>query len=374
MPRSLARVLLRQDLRRIRSAPAPRCAAPPAARSRRRSRRCRFPMPAALPADRNPYADPAAPYKVDRVQASGKFPEPMLNTPKTITVLSKEVLADKNVDHAQEIGALDRRRDARDRARAATPSATASSSAASMPATTSSSTASAIPASASARISSPSRSRSCAVRPRPLPAAAPPAARSTSSPSRRRPSKASTTWTRTFGTDHTKRVMLDVNQVISPTLRDSRRRPVPGRQRRRPQLRHRRSLAAASSRRSGRRPTTSSSRRTTSTPICTACRISACRTTGQAGAIDRGGPYRFRHSTARISTASSIATSRPRGRTSARSPAKYKVTARHHADQQDPARAFAAGLYRHAARTPGAATNPNPLNGRSAPIRRAANQ
>jgi catecholate siderophore receptor len=46
--------------------------------------------------DRNPYADAAAPYKVDHVQASGKFPEPLLNTPKTITVLSKEVLADEN--------------------------------------------------------------------------------------------------------------------------------------------------------------------------------------------------------------------------------------------------------------------------------------
>ena len=30
------------------------------------------------------------------MQASGKFPEPLLNTPKTVTVLSKEVLADKN--------------------------------------------------------------------------------------------------------------------------------------------------------------------------------------------------------------------------------------------------------------------------------------
>jgi catecholate siderophore receptor len=48
------------------------------------------------PPDRNPYADPAAPYKVDHVQAGGKFPEPLLNTPKTVTVLSKEVLADKN--------------------------------------------------------------------------------------------------------------------------------------------------------------------------------------------------------------------------------------------------------------------------------------
>jgi catecholate siderophore receptor len=49
-----------------------------------------------LRADRNPYADAAAPYKVDHLQASGKFPEPILNTPKTVTVLSKEVLEDKN--------------------------------------------------------------------------------------------------------------------------------------------------------------------------------------------------------------------------------------------------------------------------------------
>ncbi|MCP3469290.1 TonB-dependent receptor [Bradyrhizobium sp. CCGUVB1N3] len=54
--------------------------------------------------DRDPYADPAAPYKVDHVQASGKFPEPLLNTPKTITVLSKEVLEDKNATTLKEIG------------------------------------------------------------------------------------------------------------------------------------------------------------------------------------------------------------------------------------------------------------------------------
>jgi catecholate siderophore receptor len=46
--------------------------------------------------DRNPYADAAAPYKVDRLQSSGKFPEPLLNTPKSVTVLSKEILEDKN--------------------------------------------------------------------------------------------------------------------------------------------------------------------------------------------------------------------------------------------------------------------------------------
>ena len=55
-----------------------------------------FPNAGQLSPDRNPYADAAAPYKVDHLQASGKFPEPLLNTPKTVTVLSKEVLEDKN--------------------------------------------------------------------------------------------------------------------------------------------------------------------------------------------------------------------------------------------------------------------------------------
>ncbi|MET3845517.1 TonB-dependent receptor [Bradyrhizobium sp. OAE829] len=55
-----------------------------------------FPNAGGLRADRNPYANPDAPYMATRVQASGKFPEPILNTPKTITVLTKEVLEDKN--------------------------------------------------------------------------------------------------------------------------------------------------------------------------------------------------------------------------------------------------------------------------------------
>jgi catecholate siderophore receptor len=63
-----------------------------------------FPNAGGLAADRDPYADPAAPYKADRVQASGKFPEPLLNTPKTITVLTREVLTDKNVTSLREIG------------------------------------------------------------------------------------------------------------------------------------------------------------------------------------------------------------------------------------------------------------------------------
>lgn len=63
-----------------------------------------FPNAGGLAADRNPYADPAAPYKADRVQASGKFPEPLLNTPKTITVLTREVLQDKNITSLREVG------------------------------------------------------------------------------------------------------------------------------------------------------------------------------------------------------------------------------------------------------------------------------
>ncbi|HEY8065626.1 MAG TPA: TonB-dependent receptor [Methylosinus sp.] len=57
----------------------------------------------AAPADANPYADPKAPYKVDRL-SSNKFTEPVLNTPRTITVLTKEVLADKNATTLREIG------------------------------------------------------------------------------------------------------------------------------------------------------------------------------------------------------------------------------------------------------------------------------
>ena len=55
-----------------------------------------FPNAGGLNADRNPYANPNAPYMATRVQASGKFPEPILNTPKSVTVLTKDVLADQN--------------------------------------------------------------------------------------------------------------------------------------------------------------------------------------------------------------------------------------------------------------------------------------
>jgi catecholate siderophore receptor len=47
-----------------------------------------YPNAGAMSPNRNPYADAA--------EASGKFPEPLLNTPKTVTVIDKEVLADEN--------------------------------------------------------------------------------------------------------------------------------------------------------------------------------------------------------------------------------------------------------------------------------------
>ena len=45
--------------------------------------------------DANPYADPMAPYKADRLSSS-KFTEPVLNTPRSVTVLTKEALEDKD--------------------------------------------------------------------------------------------------------------------------------------------------------------------------------------------------------------------------------------------------------------------------------------
>lgn len=61
-----------------------------------------FPNAGGLAPDHNPYADAAAPYKVDRVSGT-RFTEPLLNTPKTITVLSKEILQDKNATSLKDV-------------------------------------------------------------------------------------------------------------------------------------------------------------------------------------------------------------------------------------------------------------------------------
>jgi outer membrane receptor for monomeric catechols len=47
-----------------------------------------------LAADRDPYADPAAPYKADRL--SSQPGQPILNLPGQTTVLTREVLDDMN--------------------------------------------------------------------------------------------------------------------------------------------------------------------------------------------------------------------------------------------------------------------------------------
>ena len=113
-------------------------------------------------ANANPYADPVAPYKVDRL-SSNKFTQPVLNTPRTVTVLSKEVLDDKNAFSLRESAAAPPASRLAS-AKAATPSAIVSSFAASTRATIFSSTASAIRASTSARTSTPNRWKSCAGR------------------------------------------------------------------------------------------------------------------------------------------------------------------------------------------------------------------
>jgi catecholate siderophore receptor len=52
--------------------------------------------------DRDPYADPAAPYKAGRL-ASPKFPEPIVNTPRSITVLTKDILQDKDATSLRDV-------------------------------------------------------------------------------------------------------------------------------------------------------------------------------------------------------------------------------------------------------------------------------
>jgi len=50
----------------------------------------------------DPYADPEAPYKADRL-ASTKFTEPVINTPRTETILTQEALEDKNSTTLREV-------------------------------------------------------------------------------------------------------------------------------------------------------------------------------------------------------------------------------------------------------------------------------
>jgi catecholate siderophore receptor len=50
----------------------------------------------------NPYANPNAPYKVEQ-SASGKLTEPLVNTPRTVTVTPKEVIEDKSARDLRDL-------------------------------------------------------------------------------------------------------------------------------------------------------------------------------------------------------------------------------------------------------------------------------
>ena len=50
----------------------------------------------------NPYADPWAPYKVDK-SASGKLTEPLVDTPRTVTAVPKEVIEDKGAKDLRDL-------------------------------------------------------------------------------------------------------------------------------------------------------------------------------------------------------------------------------------------------------------------------------
>jgi catecholate siderophore receptor len=56
----------------------------------------------APPKNVNPYADPTAPYKIDR-SASGKLTEPLVDTPRTVTAIPKEVIEDKGARDIREL-------------------------------------------------------------------------------------------------------------------------------------------------------------------------------------------------------------------------------------------------------------------------------
>jgi catecholate siderophore receptor len=54
------------------------------------------------PGDGDPYADPAAPYKANRL-ASQKFSEPIADLPRSVTVLTRQVIDDKNATTLKEL-------------------------------------------------------------------------------------------------------------------------------------------------------------------------------------------------------------------------------------------------------------------------------
>ncbi|HTJ02251.1 MAG TPA: TonB-dependent receptor [Methylovirgula sp.] len=62
-----------------------------------------LPIMAQVPPDADPYANPAAPYQATRMSSS-KFSEPIADTPRSITVLTHQVLEDQNATSLRDIG------------------------------------------------------------------------------------------------------------------------------------------------------------------------------------------------------------------------------------------------------------------------------
>ena len=58
--------------------------------------------PAPVPKGANPYANPDAPYNVER-SASGKLTEPLANTPRSVTVVPKEVIEDTGAKDLRDL-------------------------------------------------------------------------------------------------------------------------------------------------------------------------------------------------------------------------------------------------------------------------------
>jgi catecholate siderophore receptor len=60
------------------------------------------PAPEAPAKGANPYANPDAPYNVEK-SASGKLTEPLVNTPKSVTVVPEQVIEDKGAHDLREL-------------------------------------------------------------------------------------------------------------------------------------------------------------------------------------------------------------------------------------------------------------------------------
>ena len=60
------------------------------------------PPPSTVAKDANPYANPDAPYNVER-SASGKLTEPLVNTARTVTAIPKEVIEDKGATSLRDL-------------------------------------------------------------------------------------------------------------------------------------------------------------------------------------------------------------------------------------------------------------------------------